>query len=354
MKIMLHLIAFFLCSIMSFAQALIEIPITFNDGVVGSRVLIVGLDPTATDGLDPILGETPAPPLPPFGAFDARFTLPNSSNQTFKDIREGDNTAISIGNRIHTVNYQLGTGSTGLNINWNLPRGVELNLIDPYGGVLFNVDFLTGTGNYTVASLALTSLLMTVKYIEPPFPVELTSFTGRVTNEFVQLNWETETEINNYGFNIERKSETSEWTNIGFVLGNGNSNSTKKYNYNDTEPIGGSKFLYRLKQIDNDGKFEYSDVIEVEVIPTRFELSQNYPNPFNPSTTLMFSLPKQTQLKISIYNMLGELVETVAEGQYEAGYFKTNLILSNLASGIYFYRLESKDFTQTRKFVLIK
>ncbi len=117
---------------------------------------------------------------------------------------------------------------------------------------------------------------------------------------------------------------------------------------------GGSSFQYRLKQVDNDGSFEYSDVVEVEVVPTKFELSQNYPNPFNPSTTIRFSLPKQTQLKINLYNMLGEEVATIADGIYESGNHKVTFNASNLASGAYIYRIVAGDFVETRKMSLLK
>ena len=117
---------------------------------------------------------------------------------------------------------------------------------------------------------------------------------------------------------------------------------------------GGSKFQYRLKQIDNDGTFEYSDIVEVEVIPTQYELSQNYPNPFNPSTTIRFSLPKQTQLKIILYNMLGEKVEMITEGMYEAGYYRILYNAQSLPSAVYIYRIESSEFVQTKKMVLLR
>ena len=188
-----------------------------------------------------------------------------------------------------------------------------------------------------------------------PLPVELTSFTASYKNSTVLLTWQTKTEVNNYGFNVERRVSEGNWDSIVFIEGNGNSNSPKEYSYSDKDLFaGGSKFQYRLKQVDTDGSFEYSDVVEVEVVPTQFELSQNYPNPFNPSTTIRFSLPKETQLKINIYNMLGEQVATIAEGMYESGYHKVTFNASNLPSGGYIYRIESSDFVQVKKMILLK
>ncbi|MDY0081885.1 MAG: hypothetical protein RBR74_01765, partial [Ignavibacteriaceae bacterium] len=115
--------------------------------------------------------------------------------------------------------------------------------------------------------------------IGEPLPVELSSFTGKINaNNSIDLNWMTKTEINNYGFNVERRINEEDWNSIGFVGGHGNSNSPKEYSFTDDDLFaGGSKFQYRLKQIDTDGQFEYSDVVEVELVPTKYELSQNYP-----------------------------------------------------------------------------
>lgn len=150
------------------------------------------------------------------------------------------------------------------------------------------------------------------------------------------------------------KKTIEEWQRIGFVQGSGNSNSNKEYSYIDKNLVGGSKLLYRLKQVDNDGQFEYSDIVEAEVIPTQYELSQNFPNPFNPSTLINFSVPKQTQLRISLYNVLGELVYIIAEGVYETGFYKETINANSLASGTYICRLESKDFIKSRKILLIR
>jgi hypothetical protein len=156
------------------------------------------------------------------------------------------------------------------------------------------------------------------KYQNDVVPVELVSFTAALMNSKVQLNWRTATETNNFGFEIERRINKDEWNNIGFVEGQGNSISPKSYSFTDASPVGGSKFQYRLKQMDTDGSFEYSDIVEVEIVPYQYELSQNYPNPFNPNTVIEFSLPENVNnVRLSIYNALGEKVAEV--GQYSIG-----------------------------------
>lgn len=199
------------------------------------------------------------------------------------------------------------------------------------------------------------SVSLGVQCLDDPLPVELVSFTAVYQNSEIVLNWKTETEVNNYGFNIQRRINKGEWDSIAFIEGSGNSNSPKNYSYCDKDLFaGGSNFQYRLKQMDNDGTFEYSDVVEVDIIPTQYELSQNYPNPFNPSTTIRFSLPKATQLKIILYNMLGEKIETIVEGMYEAGFYKVLYNAQNLPSGAYIYRIESSEFMQVKKLMLLK
>ena len=197
------------------------------------------------------------------------------------------------------------------------------------------------------------------KYQSDVVPVELISFTVNVNNNVVQLNWQTATEVNNYGFEIERASLSAtpvqEWEKIGFIEGHETTAEPREYLYIDDLSLVQSILLrYRLKQIDFDGNFEYSNVVEVEVVPTQFELSQNYPNPFNPSTTIRFSLPHATQLKLNLYNTLGELVTTISEGMYETGNHKVTFNASNLPSGAYIYRIESSEFAQTRKMMLLK
>ena len=230
---------------------------------------------------------------------------------------------------------------------------VTLNITNQSATALASWDIINST------MLAFNPLFtVTNNYVgsfDNPLPVELSSFAAKMYDQDkVKLNWKTQTEVNNFGFDVERQATNGQWEKVGFVNGNGNSNSPKDYTYIDNNLIGGSKFLYRLKQVDNDGQFAYSDAVEVEVVPNEFDLSQNYPNPFNPTTTIKFSVPKQTQLKINIYNMLGELLQTVSEGIYEAGYYSVNVDASNLPSGMYIYRIESNEFVRTMKMMLLK
>ncbi len=185
-------------------------------------------------------------------------------------------------------------------------------------------------------------------------PVELSSFTANATAKSVTLNWVTATEVNNNGFEIQRQSSDKAWENVAFVAGNGNSNSTKNYSYTDNNLTAG-KYSYRLKQIDNDGKYEYSKVVEVEVnSPLQYALAQNYPNPFNPSTAINFTLPEARFVTLKIYNVLGQEVKTVVNEFKEAGAYKINFDASNLNSGVYFYKLQAGTFSSVKKMTLTK
>ncbi len=210
------------------------------------------------------------------------------------------------------------------------------------------------------------------EYLEGPLPVELSSFSASINNQLVELKWQTATEVNNYGFEIQRsavgsqKSVVSSWEKIGFVIGNGNSNSPKKYSFVDN-PSGGTKFQYRLKQIDNDGKFEYSKTIEIALTaPAKFSLEQNFPNPFNPSTTIRYSIPKAEYVTLKVYDILGNEIETLVNKEQQAGSHQIEFsqgtmndiqlttIRSQLSSGIYLYCLQAGSFVQTKKMLLLK
>jgi hypothetical protein len=205
-----------------------------------------------------------------------------------------------------------------------------------------NADFYFGTDLITV----------------PPLPVELTSFSAVIISNAVHLNWETATEVNNYGFEVQKlQSELSsaEWESLGFIEGYGNSNSPKQYSFVDNAINGAQKFSYRLKQIDNDGAFEYSKIIEVDVTaPIEFSLSQNYPNPFNPSTTIKYSIPAKEFVSLKVFNILGKEVAELVNSEQAEGFYNITFDGSRLSSGVYFYKLQAGSFTAAHKMLLVK
>ena len=192
-------------------------------------------------------------------------------------------------------------------------------------------------------------------------PVELVSFTAEVNKNGVTLAWETATETNNKGFEVERKI-SGNWAKIGFVEGKGTSTETTKYSF--TDKPNNSNVSYRLKQIDLNGTYTYSKEIAVTAsVPEEFSLSQNYPNPFNPTTTIQFSLPYDSKVKIVVYSISGEQVRVLTDGEFAAGkheaQFNTNSV-NGIASGVYLYSIHAvsndgkSNFTQTKKMVLLK
>jgi hypothetical protein len=169
------------------------------------------------------------------------------------------------------------------------------------------------------------------------------------------LNWKTVTEVNNLGFDVERSANKSDWTKIAFVQGHQNSTSTISYSYLDKSVNQSGKYFYRLKQIDNNGSFKYSNIIETDLIsPSVFTLNQNYPNPFNPVTTIEYVLGEKSTTKLTLLNAIGEEVAVIVNQEQNKGYHKVDFKADNLPSGVYFYRLQAGSFVETKKMILLK
>ncbi len=196
---------------------------------------------------------------------------------------------------------------------------------------------------------------MFLTYVTDPLPVEISSFTVNVTNRDVILNWTTSNEINNAGFEIERKFTGDMWKKIGFITGNGTTNQPVNYSYTDKGLLTGN-YGYRLKQIDYNGNFEYHNLNhDVFVgIPEVFEMSQNYPNPSNPTSKINYSIPVTGKVLLKIYDITGKEVAVLVNELKDAGFHTAEFNGSNLASGVYFYKLTSGDFSQTKKMILVK
>ena len=185
-------------------------------------------------------------------------------------------------------------------------------------------------------------------------PVELLSFSASAAANAVALKWSTATELNNMGFEIQRSNDGIEFFSVGFVDGHGTTTEQHKYSYSDRNLING-KYFYRLKQVDYDGSYEYSNIVEVEWRAfNSYLLEQNYPNPFNPTTKIGFGIRDKSNVKITILNAIGEEVAVVLNEVKEAGYHQVEFNAANLPSGVYFYQLRAGSFVETKKMILAK
>jgi hypothetical protein len=262
----------------------------------------------------------------------------------------GDITTLPIvtGQDVHSMNTgPTLTGAGGTSVS-NYRPGVTLN-----GTTIatFTTDYsgFTRPSTPTIGALEQTN----------PLPVELTSLTASTLKNGVTLNWKTATETNNYGFEIQRSAVSPQqsddvWSKIGFVEGNGTTNATKSYSFTDKSANG--KTSYRLKQIDRDGKFEYSQTVEVTAVsvPKEFALAQNYPNPFNPTTAIGYQLSANGHATLKIYDAIGREVATLVNEVKEAGTYTVQFDGATLSSGIYFAKLSSDGKTQVKKLLLMK
>jgi hypothetical protein len=240
------------------------------------------------------------------------------------------------------------TGNITVNsVIYNNPTQVTLDIntisaiTGSYSVTITNPDGQSATGNNLFNS---------------PLPVELSSFNGTATSNNVTLKWTTVKEINNAGFDIERKkSNGTTFEKVGFVTGKGNTYSNSNYVFSDNK-LSSGVYNYRLKQTDYNGDFTYfnlSSVINISV-PDKFSLSQNYPNPFNPTTKIDYNLPTDANVSLKIYDVTGRLISTLVNEKKLAGYYTKEFDAVNIASGVYFYRLQAGSFVDTKRFVVIK
>ena len=244
-------------------------------------------------------------------------------------------------------------GTTDGGTNWTSFNGGTMLDVYSIRALVFN-----STGSHTLfagCSSPIGSGAGVYEYTFPVIPVELVSFTADVIGNSINLGWVTATETNNQGFEIQRTSSTSEnWEKVGFIAGFGTSTELHHYSFSD-EPTASGKYQYRLKQIDFDGSFEYSNTVEVEVMVTKdYSLSQNYPNPFNPATLISFSIPNDEFVSLRIYDVLGREVAQIINERKSAGTHQIEFDGAAFNSGVYYYTLTAGSYTETKKMLMIK
>lgn len=246
--------------------------------------------------------------------------------------------------------YDLETGWISFN---SIPAGtnnITINAVISHNQDIGITNWDSNIGNYLFYNQ------------NPPVPVELTSFSGRVQGEKVILNWSTATEINNRGFEIQRSTNKTYWSAIGFKEGYGTTTQEHDYTYSDNiSSLNSNKLYYRLKQVDFNGSFKHSNIVEIEIAPAKFELSQNYPNPFNPITKIGYSVPvldanfaSSTKVILKVYDVLGREVATLVDEVKQPGSYEVEFDGSKLSSGVYFYKFQAGKYSSAKKMILLR
>ncbi|MCF6270567.1 MAG: T9SS type A sorting domain-containing protein [Melioribacteraceae bacterium] len=253
------------------------------------------------------------------------------------------------------------TAGTPYHVVLKIPSGSTNRIVTDNSGTATGSKYSANSGSTWSSYSNDFGIRAVVTPLESAVPVELVSFSGKIINNSVILNWSTATEVNNYGFDVESKrTSTDKWTTIGFINGHGNSNSPKNYSYVDNSAEGGL-VKYRLKQIDTDGSFEYSDEIEISFNKAyKYSLEQNHPNPFNPTTMLNYTIKSDSKVVIEIYNSLGQKVVELFSGTQSTGTHSVSWNATGYSSGTYFARFNAtslsnhETFSEIKKLLLLK
>jgi hypothetical protein len=282
------------------------------------------------------------------------------SSSSFTDEKIYKNVTLQGGSGlIQFYNYGSGSNkvlySTDNGTNWT-QIGSTFNAV--YSWNLCSVDLSPlAAGNYLIAIGASgnsyqSNYIDDVIIIDGPLPVELSSFNYRYINSKIELTWITKSEVNSNRFEVE-KLVSGKWLKVGEVTAAGNSNVEHKYSFEDNNITSNSS--YRLKIVDNDGSYKYSNTLVLENIrPMQYELKQNYPNPFNPTTVINYGIPQSSKVILKVYNIAGQEVMKLYEGEQEAGYYSINFNGNSLTSGIYIYSLEAGNVKISKKMMLVK
>jgi len=340
------------------------IPLTVADGV-NTQVLNFGVHPSGSIGFDSGF-DVLAPPSPPPGAFDARLRVLAPPNDFFTDVRSA--TVVGADTVIWTAVYAPATPQPSVTISWvpaNLLGKVASAVItDNITGTLFTQDMLTTTSVNSSNPLIASSLR--IRIIDPRMPITLGSFTARyVASSGVRIDWVTLSEINNYGFEIQRRpAEVGDLTSLPgvFIPGHGTTTEPRYYSYTDASAAAGS-WEYRLRQIDLDGTVSYGPIVQVDVptgvgeggtMPSDYALLQNYPNPFNPSTEIRYTLPVASAVVLKVYAATGEEAAVLEQGVKPAGTHTVTFRAEGLPSGLYVCRMTAGLFNSSIKLLLVR
>ncbi len=286
--------------------------------------------------------------------------LSNASGITTGDVNQDGYKDIIVGNNASNgVSIYLNTGNSSF--IYRMRYGIYFDVYQPFFGD-FDEDGINDIA--AVVGIPPSGLPGAITYLKGidlgTIPVEFVTFSAVVKNNVVELKWSTATETNNHGFYIERNRISNvsgkEWETLGFVEGNGTTTRNHNYSYQDksVNVADAGKIYYRIKQVDYNGSYRYSNEVQLSFSPVEFSLSQNFPNPFNPATTIKYQLPVKSMITLKVFSSLGEEIKVLIKGEKAAGKHELQFQADDLPSGVYFYQLRAGNFVETKKMILLK
>ncbi|HPG40301.1 MAG TPA: T9SS type A sorting domain-containing protein [bacterium] len=228
---------------------------------------------------------------------------------------------------------------------------------------------IVANGNLTVSGGTLSGTITNAPLSngDASLPVELASFTAVVQGNAIILNWQTATETDNLGFILERAAGNGAWQPIASyktnpaLKGQGNASTTNTYSFTDNTVVAGSEYRYRLGDVNVAGTVTMHSPIYVTTtaLPQSTVMLNAYPNPFNPETTIKYTLHKDAQVTITVYDLLGRKVKTLIDEQQSAGSYRaiwngTDASGNKAASGAYLVQMQTGEISQTQKVLLLK
>ena len=340
----------------------IAIPLTLTAGESTFDDLVMGLDVRATAGYDDVAGLGEIESLPDFfsPSIEGRFTYTGSTDQTYKDFRFASGLNVTA---IHLLEFQKDSGdnTNSLTISWEMPGYVTGQMKDLITGTIIDVT-MTGDGSVeipttTQGTLQVNLVEITLNYVNIPpelLPVEMKSFDAVAEGNTAVLLWETANELNNAGFEVQQETEAG-FETIGFVEGAGTTLDGASYRY-EVNNLDAGAHTFRLKQVDFDGAFEYSDLVTAIIgLSSPYVFSQPYPNPFNPQTQFTVAVSRDQEVALHVYNLLGERVATLFEGELSANNaHRFTFEAGALPSGRYFIHAQGAYFNSVRSITLLK
>ncbi len=337
----------------------VSIPISVAGDEDRANILTLRIASRASDEISPLDEyDSIIAPVPPSSQYDVRLRnpiIPSSVDATTDARATPTNLTEPF---FYDIIYQPGSGNTGkseIRINWDpadiaaIPEIESMTLQDNITGTLIGPIDMTQETSFSITEndqLWGVDFRVEIGFNALFLPVELINFQAELYDRDVELQWATASEENNAGFEIQHSSLTStgDWESVGFVEGHGSTLEEQTYSYRVAN-LDPGLHKFRLKQVDYDGQFEYSPIVETVVdLPSTHALSSAYPNPFNPSTQFSLSTRDNSEVKVTLFDALGNLVETLFHGNFRAGQTKHFTIDgSKMASGIYLYRLEGTN-----------